>query len=186
MGIHILTKFHKGNLRGVGVGWSLRSRRSPGVRSLCAAWVLCGRFLPEENAGIWRVWQLSDLGTPHCHMELVGSWTCKRSDSLSLYISYLLSHLISLVFPGQYVVPSDKHYASGCKLQMLQLTLRYSSAGPRGSELSELTVLADSRCCVECVFCAERWARSAWTLQKTSSWFLAASWRNGTHHTRCP
>ena len=101
MGIHILTKFHKGNLRGVGVGWSLRSRRSPGVRSLCAAWVLCGRFLPEENAGIWRVWQLSGLGTPHCHMGLVGSWTCKRSDSLSLYLlslisSYLiLSHLIS-------------------------------------------------------------------------------------------
>lgn len=28
-----------------------------GVRSLCAAWVLCGRFLPEENAGIWRVGQ---------------------------------------------------------------------------------------------------------------------------------
>ena len=87
------------------------------------------------------------------------------------------------------MVPSDKHYESGCQLQMLQVTLRYSSAGPRGSELSELselTVLADSRCCVECVFCAERWARSAWTLQKTSSWFLAASWRNGTHHTRCP
>ena len=112
MGIHILTKFHKGNLRGVGVGWSLRSRRSPGVRSLCAAWVLCGRFLPEENAGIWRVWQLSDLGTPHCHMGLVGSWTCKRSDSLSLSISLIssyliLSHLISsylilslLIFPG--------------------------------------------------------------------------------------
>ena len=92
MGIHILTKFHKGNLR------------SPGVRSLCAAWVLCGRFLPEENAGIWRVWQLSDLKTPHCHMGLVGSWTCKRSDSLSLYISISLisSYLILslLIFPG--------------------------------------------------------------------------------------
>ena len=138
MGIHILTKFHKGNLRGVGVGWSLRSRRSPGVRSLCAAWVLCGRFLPEENAGIWRVWQLSDLGTPHCHMGLVGSWTCKRSDSLSLYLlslisSYLiLSHLISLDFPGQYVVPSDKHYESGCQLQcykLLFVTLRQVPGG---------------------------------------------------------
>ncbi|CAK8998851.1 unnamed protein product [Durusdinium trenchii] len=26
-----------------------------GVRSLCAAWVLCGRFLPDEHAGIWNV-----------------------------------------------------------------------------------------------------------------------------------
>lgn len=25
-----------------------------GVRFLCAAWVLCGSFLPEEHAGIWR------------------------------------------------------------------------------------------------------------------------------------
>jgi hypothetical protein len=133
MGIHILTKFHKGNLRGVGVGWSLRSRRSPGVRSLCAAWVLCGRFLPEENAGIWRVWQLSDLGTPHCHMELVGSWTCKRSDSLSLSIS-LISYLILslLFFPGSMWSHqiSIMHRVASCKCyNLLFVTLRQVPGG---------------------------------------------------------
>ena len=104
------------------------------------------------NSVIWEhhivTWNLWDPGLA-------------KGVTLSLSISLISYLILSLVFPGQYVVPSDKHYASGCKLQMLQLTLRYSSAGPRGSELSELTVLADSRCCVECVFCAERWARSA-------------------------
>ena len=26
-----------------------------GVRCLCAAWVLCGRFLPQEHAGVWAL-----------------------------------------------------------------------------------------------------------------------------------
>ncbi|CAJ1357270.1 unnamed protein product [Effrenium voratum] len=44
-----------------------------GVRCLCAAWVLCSRFLPSEHAGIWRVGQLrgGECGAA-CFMVLSG------------------------------------------------------------------------------------------------------------------